>query len=387
MSLSANALYRSVSLSWNNYDASGSEFVQVYAKPSGGSWSLVLTVPVAGLDQTAEWGTALPLTAYEIAMRFVNVTVPTAGYEGADPDLWTAPTAAQSKTTVTTGCAAVTGLAGSFVNAASPVALSWICAQQGVTFLLEKNIGAGWVTVASGLTAQSYPYPIPGAELATTVQFRVTPRNGATSGTTSDAVSIYMGIIVGTPTWVSGTFAPTTASVTLTWLAATNALAYLVEKSANGGASWSALATTGSLTLTSQITAAEANLTMKYRVTGQNGTVSGTPSAAQDVATTIAVGAPSNLQVVQAAPGSWYLSASWDAGTGSIVSYWLEASEDGASWWLVAAVAAPGVSIASASVQGKPWNVLPAAGFMRVVAQSYGQIVSAPSASIPVSFA
>src|SRR5574343_657576 len=106
MSLSADPRYRSVHLTWRNYDAAGSETVRWWAKPAGGAWSIVQMMPVAADEQAADWDTALPLTAYDIALQFVNGTVPTVGYEG-EPDEWTAATAALSKGTITTTCAAV----------------------------------------------------------------------------------------------------------------------------------------------------------------------------------------------------------------------------------------------------------------------------------------
>lgn len=306
MSLSANALYRTVSLSWNNYDASGSEYVQVFAKPSGGSWSLVLTVPVSGLDQTAEWDTALPLTAYEIAMRFVNVTVPTAGYEGVDPDLWTAPTAAQSKTTVTTTSADISGFTAAFVSASTPAALSWTCAQQNVPYLVEKNLGAGWVTVAT-VTANSYAYTIPAAELNTTVQFRITAKQGAVTGPTA-STSLLMAIVVGTPVLAVPSFSAATKKVSLSWTAATSALSYRIEKDAGSG--WTTIATVSALAYDYTISSAEANTTLSFRVTGLNGSVVGSASASQSVACTVAIGTPVLTHVP---PYSWSWTAAANA--------------------------------------------------------------------------
>jgi hypothetical protein len=328
MSLSANALYRSVALSWNNYDASGSEYVQVFAKPSGGSWSLVLTVPVSGLDQTATWDTALPLTAYEIAMRFVNATVPTVGYEGTDPDLWTAATAAQSKTTVTTTSADVTSFTGSFVSSASPVALAWVSAQMGVSYLLEKNLGAGWVTVAT-VAGTSYPYTVPAAELNTTVQFRVTAKNGAVTGTPV-TLGVTMAIVVGTPAWVSAVFSATTRQATLTWSAATNATAYEIYKSTDGGGSYSLVASPTGVSYVYSVPDGEINTTVKFKVRGTQGATAGAYSTVQDLAMTLVVGAT----VVTAAswtPTSCIVSFNLTAAANA-TAYECQWSLDGVTW-------------------------------------------------------
>jgi len=378
MSLAADPRYRSVRVTWKNYDAQGGEYVQIFAKAAGGSWAVVQTVPVADLDQGADWATALPLTAYDLAMRFVNGTVPTEGYEG-DPDSWTAATAAQSKSTITTTSANITSFAGTFVSAGQPVNLVWASAQQNVPYLLEKNAGAGWVTVISGLVANSYAYTIPAGELNTTVQFRVTAQRGAVSGPTLSC-NVTMAITVGTPTWASASFAGATGTVSLAWNAAANATQYLVEKSVNGGASWTTLVVQAGLSYSYVISSGEANLTMKYRVTGQQGSYSSAASAVQDVATTIAITKP----VISAASvhfnasfGTTELSATFSGG-GDVYSYWgiIRSSV------LLGSVLAP-ATVVGGSRDGQ-WAAPGDTVNVEVWAQSVGQLVTVKSDPFPV---
>lgn len=322
MTIAADPRYRSVRLVFDNNDARGNENVQLYAKALGGDWALARTFAVAGAEQETTWDTALPVTAYDIAFRYVSGNVPAVGYEGT-PDAWTAPTAAGSKSTVNTTSAAVAwGAAPSFVNAATPINLVWSSAQQDVPYLLEKDVGAGFVTVVSGLVATSYQYTIPGAELGTTVTFRVTARRGAVVGTTAGTLAVPMFITVGQPTWASATFSPATRVAALAWNAASNATTYLLEK--NAGAGWTTVATLGATSYNYPVPDAEINTTVQFRVTGQNGATSGTVSATQNLAMTIVVGA----SVLSG--GSWSVSEgsvsglTWTAATNA-TAYRIEA--------------------------------------------------------------
>lgn len=105
--VAGDARYRRVALTWDNNAAAGSETVQLFARALGGDWYLAMAVAVSGSSQSAEWVTALPVTFYDLAMRYVNVHTPGVGYEGTDPDAWTAPTAPSAKATVTTGSESV----------------------------------------------------------------------------------------------------------------------------------------------------------------------------------------------------------------------------------------------------------------------------------------
>lgn len=335
MSLATDPRYRSIRLAWLNNDAAGNEIVQVFAKPSGGSWSLVRSIVVGASSQLGSWDTALPVTAYELAMRYIVVNVPAVGYESSDPDAWTAATAPDSKTTFNSTAETPVLSATEFAGAATPITLSWATAQLECPYLVEKNIGAGWVTVVADLEATSYPYTVPGGELNTTVQFRVTPKRGSVAGTASNTVSVLMTVVVGQPTITTSTFDASTGRVSLAWTAATNALTYLVEKRIGVGA-WSTVTTISGLSTTYDITAAEANQTLQFRVTGQNGAVSGTPSATANVATTMTVGVTTigTMSKSQGGVGTgaipWSIAVSGNVvASGTLTGQQVEWSQDG----------------------------------------------------------
>lgn len=301
MTLAADARYRVVTGPFVNNNQEGNEVVQLLAKPAGGIWSVVRTFAVGAENQQASWETALPVTAYDMAMRYLVASVPAVGYESSDPDEWTAPTAADSKSTVTTTSAPATGLAGSFNQSTGKLNLSWACAQLEVPFLLEKSVdGSSWSTVIADLVATSYQYTPSGGELNTSLYFRVTPRRGSVSGPVGSSVLLYMGVQVGTPTWIAGTFNNALPlNVALSWNAAQDALTYQIERSSNGGSSWSVIATVSTTTYNDAIDSSLTNKTLKYRLTGKNGSFTGSTSSVQDVDTTVVITSAVLLTAVQ----------------------------------------------------------------------------------------
>lgn len=379
MTIAADSRYRAVDLSWTNNDPIGNELVQLLAKAAGGEWSVVSTYALSASPQSATWNTALPVTAYDVAMRFLNKNVPAIGYESSNPDDWTAATAEGSKSTVETTSAPVTwGDTAEFVDAATPIQLTWISAQTGAPYLLEKDAGAGFVTVVADLVATSYSYTIPSDEVGTTITFCVTAQRGAVVGPTAGTVAVPMLITVGQPTWLSAPFNPLTNVVALSWSAASRALAYLLEKSANGGSSWSTVGTIAATTYSYVPTASELNITMQFRVTGQNGTTIGTASSVQNVATTVSVTAPVLVSAVQAGAGSPFITITWTAGGGDVVEQ-LAIASGGQNY---------GQAVGLGSGTNYPFNThivtLPNSVTVTMRAESFGGYVFADSNSITV---
>lgn len=320
--LAPNALFRSVRVSWNNNDADGDELVQLFAKPSGGSWAVVSTFAIVPGDQTQSWDTALPLTDYAIALRYIRGDAPAVGFESSDPDDWTSPNAAGAKTTVETTSEAVAWTGGAFVDSVTPINLTWASAQVGAPYLLEKDAGAGFVTVAADLLANNYSYAIVPTELGTTVTFRLTAQRGAVVGPSAGTKAVPMFISVDQVTGLVGTFDPSAGLVSLSWNAATGALTYLVEKSNNGGTSWSPVATIGptNYTYTPTSPPSEINTTVDFRVSGINGAVTGLASAPVAVPLTVTI-TPFVLDAIgQHTPGIWFFDYAFHGSSGPIGS-------------------------------------------------------------------
>ena len=326
--ISANPADRTVNVTWTNNFATGSEIVHLWAQIGAGAWIDVAQFPVAGTGQTAAWAGALPLTAYTLGLAYYNGTTPGTGYSGS-PAVWTASTAAGSQTTVTTSVQPVSWVSGAFVDASTPVSLVWADAQTGVPYLLEKNPGSGYVTLASGLVATTYSYAIPSAELGSTTTFRVTPQNGAVSGT-PQTLAVPMYVTVGTPTWASASFTASTRTAALVWNAASNALQYLLEKSDDGGVTWSTVAIVAATSYNYTPTDAELNATVDFRLTGQNGSTSGSTSGTQALAMTFSMGTPTlTLGAISNANGT--VGLSWTAAS-LATSYLVEKNVNGGGW-------------------------------------------------------
>jgi hypothetical protein len=281
MTIAVDTRYRSIRLEWLNNSYRGNELVQLFVRPSGGAWSLAGTFAIAGDDQLTSWDTALPVTLYDVALRYLNQTTPAVGYESTNPDLWTAATAAQSKSTVTTTSAPVSWVSGVYYAITKNVALTWASAQLGVPYLLEKFVGGVWVTVVSGITANVYVYAVPVGEQGLTVPFRVTAQSGVVSGPTA-TLNVALVITVGTPI-LTATFNGTTGFVDATWTTAAGAVDYLFEKSIDGGATWATVVAVSGLSYQYAPMVSELGVVMKFRVTGRNSGVLGTPSNVQTV--------------------------------------------------------------------------------------------------------
>lgn len=381
MSIAADPRYRAVSLQWLNNGADGDEKVQMWAKPAGGSWSITKTFAVVvGEQPLTNWDTALPLTAYDVAFRFTRGNQPAVGYE-LSPDFWTAGTAAQSKSTVTTGCAAVIGARGTWSEATQKVTVAWTCAQTGVVFLLEKDVGAGWVTVATDISDLAYTYTPELAELHTTIQMRVTVVNGALTGPTSGAFGVACFLQLDAVVIASGTFNAATAEVSLTWGTVSGALSYTIQKSQDAGATW---ATCGSSVLSTHpqtvltilaITASDANLSMKYRMFAVNGGVTGALSNVVTVATTITIGTAVLTVNPDTPPG--FAQLSWTPPGGNTVNELSLSNNGGATFSVFAnfgvATLTYGIMPSSGWTHARIAGLLPVSG--GVVRGSYSNVV------------
>ena len=349
--IAADPRYRSITVQWTNNEATGTEIIQIFARPLGGAWGVVRSVAViAYSEQSATWDTALPVTFYDVALRYVNGTLPGAGYESNDPDLWTATTAPGAKTTLDTSAAPVAWVSGNYGGSSVPVVLLWASAQQFGCYLLEKSTdgGATYTTVVVDLVQDGYLYPVVPAEIGTTVKFRLTAQRGAVVGPTAGTLDVFMGIVVAQPVWISGVFNPGAGQAALSWNAATNALQYLLEKSTDGGTTWTTVATVSALTYNYSVPPAEINTTVDFRLTGQNGAINSVVSATEPVVMTFAVGGGVMASASFTAPVSGTGGAHPVYGAGNIAwnsataadQYILERNVGGAGWATITTTAA-----------------------------------------------
>lgn len=91
----------SIQVTIDNVDAEGDELMEMWAKPSGGSWTKNDTVFVTGDPQQVEnLNDLTPGTDYDLAFRYRRGTSYTAGYESDDPSQWPSESRATATTTL-----------------------------------------------------------------------------------------------------------------------------------------------------------------------------------------------------------------------------------------------------------------------------------------------
>lgn len=303
VAIAADPQFRRVTISWENNEAAGDERVQLFMRPVGGDWSLARTVAIGNSPQAVNIDAFLPLTQYDVAIRYVRGSTPGVGYEGSDPDLWTAPTAAGAMVNFDTSSAPVSWQNSTFTPPSGPLTLRWTSQQVGAVYVLEKDVGAGFVVVAADLAVFSYEYAVPAEELGTTVTFKVTAKRGPIVGPDTGDLERFMGFVVGGTAWVSAVWNATTSIAKLVWAEASEATEYLLEK--NPGAGWVTVGLVAGLTYDYSPAAVELDTTVNFRLTPKNGTYSGPVSASQPVTFTSVLETPSilSLTATKAGPG------------------------------------------------------------------------------------
>lgn len=193
---------RKVSVTWSNLGTYlGGESYEVYTQPSGGAWTLKTTVAHNGLSsQSLTISGFDPLRDYAIAIRAVRAGGYVTGYTDANPDNWTAGTAADSKTTVQTSCTQPvmqTSLWQRISASVETLDISFTMADTTAPFILERSAdNVSWTTVATYAApalSRTLSYTLQAGESGASRYFRVTPKRGSITGTSATAQLIYCG--------------------------------------------------------------------------------------------------------------------------------------------------------------------------------------------------
>lgn len=182
--------------------------------------------------------------------------------------------------------AQVSGLAAGTITTTS-VQLNWTATPGATGYIVEKSTDGG-ATFASVATPSSNTSTITGLPSApgTPLQWRVKATNSAGTGTASTALTATTliavpGQVVGL---AAGTIGPT--SVQLNWTATALAATYLVEKSTDGGTSFSSAATPSTNTATITGLPSAPGTPLKWRVSAVNSSGTGTVSTVLTATTT-----------------------------------------------------------------------------------------------------
>ena len=188
---------------FSNNGATGSEVLEAWVKPSGGSWSLNNTTAVlrSAAEQVIGLSNLEPNTSHSVALRYRRGGLYAADYTGATPDDWTALTAnpARMCTGLTTTNAAriITASVWSRVDATNEqidltidggdgtVDTEWQHSLDGSSWTSMTDIPAGAPPVAA-----TYAIVDPSAEEEVLHYFRARPSGGSSWG---PVVTCWMG--------------------------------------------------------------------------------------------------------------------------------------------------------------------------------------------------
>src|SRR6267143_91237 len=259
-------------------------------------------------------------------------------------------TASATTQTASTIPGAPTSLVANTVSS-SQINLSWNApannggsAITGYKIERSTNGGSSWSPpVNTGYTATTYPDT--GLTASTTYMYRVSAINSvgtSSPSNTASATTQTASTIPGAPTsLVANTVS--SSQINLSWNAPANnggsaITGYKIERSTNGGSSWSPPVNTGSTATTYPDTGLTASTTYMYRVSAINSvgtsSPSNTASATTQTASTIP-GAPTSL--VANPVSSSQINLSWNApannGGSAITGYKIERSTNGGSSW------------------------------------------------------
>ena len=245
-----------------------------------------------------------------------------------------APSATASATTLVAPPNAPTGVTATAVSS-SQIDVIWSASSGATGYRVEQssNGGASWSPAAT-LTAS--PLHDIGLTASTTYTYRVIATNaGGDSLPSATASATTLVAPPAAPTSVTASVVSST-EISVGWAASSGATGYRVERSANGGASWSVVGTTATTSFND--TALTPETTYQYRIIATNAGGDSTPSTIASATTPPgAPGVPSG--VAATAVSSTQIDVSWTA-SGGATGYRVERTADGGASWAVAGTTA-----------------------------------------------
>ena len=302
--LTATAVSASqVNLTWTAAASASSYIVQISAD-GGTTWTNLATPSVTAYSST----TLAPDTQYKFRVAAVN-----AAGTGAN----------SANATATTLLAAPTGFSAS-VPSASEIDVTWTTVNDATTYKLERSLnGITWITLAPSpaLTGSSIGYADTGLAAGTTYYYRISAIN--TNGTSAPATAITATTLAAAPA-LTATVTSATA-VALSWTPVVSATNYLLERSIDGGVTWTSVATQSTTTYSDS--GRTSDTAYKYRVSATNGTVYGATSAVASVTTLLST--PTGFTVTVALATE--IDLTWNS-TADATSYKIERSLNGTTW-------------------------------------------------------
>ena len=200
----------------------------------------------------------------------------------------------------------------------------------GYNIQRSSNGGSTWFSVASGITTTTYT-DITSLVGDTSYIYQVNAYNTVGTNSAWSASSNIALTIPATPTSVSAAASTSAQSISLTWSEGGNgASSYAIQRSADGGTTWSSVATGVTNTNYTDSTGLSPNTSYLYEVDATDATGTTSWSANSNAALTIPA-APTNLV---ATPGTSTIVLTWTdpSPTTNITGYHVYRSTDNATW-------------------------------------------------------
>jgi fibronectin type 3 domain-containing protein len=338
-----------ITISWAAVTGASTYMVEVSAN-GGSSWSTLaasqaaLTYPATGLS---------PDTSYKFRVTSINNT---------------GDSAASTIATGTTLLTAPTNLAATAASATS-VSLIWTPVTDATSYLLERSVNnTTWATITptTPFTGASASYTDATALAGTTYYYRLSAIDAV--GTSVPATAVTVLTDPAAPT-LTGTVTSATA-VSLTWTASTSATSYVLQRSVDGGTTWTNQVTQS--TLTYPQTSLTGNTAYKYRVLAVNTSGSSAPSTVLSLTTFLA--APVGLTATPTTATS--IALAWTASTGA-TTYKLERSPDGNTW----STLSPSPALTGSSTSYTDTTVLAGTSYTYRLSATNALATSVPSAT------
>src|SRR5881409_3258636 len=256
------------------------------------------------------------------------------------------PSSNASATTLAVAPSPPTGLTATAVSS-SQINLSWTAPNNGGSaitgYKIERSTDGGttWTTIVSNSGSTATTYSDTGLAHTTTYTYRVSAINSVGTGSPSSAISATtLAVVPSSPTGLGAT-AVSSSQINLSWTAPADnggsaITGYKIERSTDGGSSWSTLvANTGITGTTYSDTGLAHTTTYTYRVSAINSVGTSPPSNTASATTSVVSSPPSGLAA--AAVSSSQINLSWtaptDNGGSAITGYKVERSTDGGTTW------------------------------------------------------
>ena len=332
-SLSGTAGNAEVSLSWTAPTSNGGASISGYKVESstngGSTWST--SIADTGSSSTSAVVDGLSNgTAVAFRVSAINV----AGTGSASDTEATTPRTRPGQPT---------GL--SATESSTQVELSWSApssdggsAVTGYKVERSTNSGLTWTTVVADTGSTSTSSTVSGLTNGTSYAFRISAVNAAGTGTGSSTVTATPRTTSDAPTGLAGT--PGDQQVTLAWTApsgsgGTVVTGYRVERSADGGSTWTTVvADTGSTTTAYTVTGLTNGSAYSFRTAAVNDAGTGSMSSTASATPRTTPGPPTGVAPVD---GDTQSALSWTApgsdGGVAVTGYRIEQSTDGGTTW------------------------------------------------------